>query len=239
MSTKYVVAAAALATVAITQTEATRFSIDQHKKILPIRRPTPVLLDEEQADWNFNAGIQGGAGGRPQWNVGIGAKWDEEEEQKLRLKKVVNAVKRVNNVVNKAQQVGLLDEEQADWNFNAGIQGGAGGKPQWQVGIGAKWDEEQGFGSKLDNTLDRIGRTIDTWDRVKGLFDEEQAAERMREVLKARQAALKIKKTIAAAAQHKLLDEDEEQGFGSKLDKLLGRIDNTMNTIDRVKGVFN
>ena len=39
---------------------------------------TPKTFDEDQeaADWNFNAGISGQVGGKPSWNVGIGAKWD-------------------------------------------------------------------------------------------------------------------------------------------------------------------
>jgi len=87
-------------------------------------------------------------GGKPTWSVGIGHKWDEEfEEQGLSLKKVKKALNKVGkaagkiaNGVEKAQQIGVLEEE--EWEMNANISGN-GGKPTWNVGIGHKWDEEQ------------------------------------------------------------------------------------------------
>jgi hypothetical protein len=35
----------------------------------------------EEEEWEANAGISGGRG-RPQWNVGVSHKWDEEGEKR-------------------------------------------------------------------------------------------------------------------------------------------------------------
>jgi len=102
------------------------------------------VLEEEE--WEVGAGISGN-GGKPQWNVGVSHKWeDEQDEQGLSLKKVKKAVNKVgkaagkvSNAYDKAQQIGVLEEE--EWEANAGISGG-NGRPQWNVGVSHKWEEE-------------------------------------------------------------------------------------------------
>jgi len=99
------------------------------------------LLEE---GWEVDAGISG-SGGKPTWNVGVKGSWEEEEldEQKFKLKKTLNkigkAAGKVSNAVEKAQQIGVLEEE--EWEANAGISGGRG-RPQWNVGVSHKWEEE-------------------------------------------------------------------------------------------------
>lgn len=36
------------------------------------------LLEEDEEQWSINAGVTGGSG-RPQWQIGIGHTWEEEE----------------------------------------------------------------------------------------------------------------------------------------------------------------
>jgi len=97
--------------------------------------------------WEVGAGVSG-SGGKPTWNVGVKGSWEEEEEQQLdeqkfKLKKTLNkigkAAGKISNAYDKAQQIGVLEEE--GWEVNAGISG-SGGKPTWNVGVSHSWEEE-------------------------------------------------------------------------------------------------
>jgi len=118
------------------------------------------LLEEEE--WEMNAGISG-SGGKPSWNVGVSHKWEDAEEQGLSLKKVKKAVNKVgkvagkvSNAYDKAQQIGVLEEE--EWEMNAGISGN-GGKPSWNVGISHQWDEPQVFSTRPTFLHRRLANT--------------------------------------------------------------------------------
>jgi hypothetical protein len=107
--------------------------------------------------WEVSAGVSG-SGGSPTWNVGIKGSWEEEEEeeegqqldeQKFKLKKTLNkigkAAGKISNAYDKAQQIGVLEEE--GWEVNAGISG-SGGKPTWNVGVSHSWEEDQPIAKK-------------------------------------------------------------------------------------------
>jgi len=87
----------------------------------------------------------------------VGLLEEDAEEQGLSLKKIKKTVNKVghvagkvSNAYDKAQQIGVLEEE--EWEAGAGISSN-GGKPQWNAGISHKWEEEspiaRRFGSKF------------------------------------------------------------------------------------------
>jgi hypothetical protein len=100
--------------------------------------PTPPFRPFDEEEWEASAGVSGG-NGRPQWNVGVSHKWeDEQDEQGLSLKKVKKSLNKigkaagkVSNAVEKGKDMGLLEEAEAEF-------------------------EEQKF--KLKKTLNKIGK---------------------------------------------------------------------------------
>ena len=102
MATKFVLAAAAVAIVASAQVDA-----KQSKKHRPMTEA--ALFDEEQADWDFNAGIQGTVGSKPSYQVGISGKWEENQPQRFQLQRAMNRIE-------------FLEEEEAAVDFQRKIK---------------------------------------------------------------------------------------------------------------------
>jgi len=130
--------------------------------------------------WEVGAGVSG-SGGKPTWNVGVKGSWEEEEEQQLdeqkfKLKKTLNkigkAAGKISNAYDKAQQIGVLEEE--GWEVNAGISG-SGGKPTWNVGVSHSWEEEQdeqGLSlKKVKKAINKVGKAA---GKVSNAYDKAQ-----------------------------------------------------------------
>jgi hypothetical protein len=169
------------------------------------------LLDEDQADWHFDAGIDGQFGKPPNWHVGIGAKWDDEDQEQIMQGDWFQQglpVPGAHRCSPHGDTVcfGSFDEDQADWQFNAGISGQVGQAPNYNVGISAKWDEED-------------------QEQIACYPGDEACYEMVR--------PLCLRKTRDGKGclefAPSILD-DEEQGFGTKLNNVLNTIDQAVNT---------
>ena len=172
-SNKSLIAVSAVALLAISSTEAR--SLPPGSTIYNPNPIRPILYDEEE--WQVNAGISG-SGGRPSWNVGVSHSW--EEDQELQKIKIVKNLKKAANVLVKADQLGLLEEdveldEVQKLKLGKVITGAVKVvKVAGAVGLledDSELDAVQKFhlGKSLDKALNIAGKA-----KQIGLFDEEE-----------------------------------------------------------------
>lgn len=108
MSTKYIALVAAVA-LAATSTEAA--GLKQHHappQAWNLERNARRLSPQEEIDWDAHANIHGTVGQPPQYEVGISAKWDEEQDMKP-----VRPTKKVSKDLSRAtERIAALEEYQ-------------------------------------------------------------------------------------------------------------------------------
>jgi nucleoid DNA-binding protein len=151
-------------------------------------------FDEEEWEGSVSAGYNSQTG----VNVGIGIshKWEEEAEQKFKFGK---ALKKAANVLVKANELGLLEEDEIAF-------GGCILRPT-KPPVLMDEEEEQKF--KLGKALKKAVNVVVKAKEI-GLFEEDMDAEQK---FKLGSALKKIGNVAVKAQQLGLLDEEEEQGF--------------------------